>query len=101
MANERATGPFGGQWEAEVLASIHEQLQQISYLLGQAHFTSETRKRGPIEQPEKYPRPHESFEAPRSAADVEEFDDSEWLPPTEDELIDVRIDPEESGGEDG
>jgi hypothetical protein len=98
MAFERAHGPIGGEWDAEAISSIQEQLQQISYLLGQAHFTDKTHKRGPIPKPERYPRPSEVIKSPRSLVDID-IDESEWLPPTEDEALEVRIDPEESGAE--
>lgn len=100
MAFERAQGPINGEWDQEALANIQEQLQSIAYLLGQAHFTDKTHRRGPIPKPEKYPRPHESL---RKLGDgrIEEIeaDESEWLPPTEDELLDIRIDPTETGEE--
>ena len=98
MAFERAHGPINGEWSAEALASIQEQLQQISYLLGQAHFTDKTHKRGPIPKPEQFPRPYEYLTKPqpqRPEVDNEE----EWLPPTEDELLEIRIDPTETGEE--
>jgi hypothetical protein len=97
IAFERSHGPLGGEWDADALASIQEQLQQISYLLGQAHFTDKTHKRGPIPKPERFPRPHESLRRIPSVED--NLDEAEWLPPTEDELLEVRIDPEESGEE--
>lgn len=100
MAFERANGPINGEWNQEILASIQEQLQSIAYLLGQAHFTDKTHKRGPIPKPERYPRPHESLrKLGDSQGDEPEKDEAEWLPPTEDELVEIRIDPTETGEE--
>lgn len=100
MAFERANGPINGEWNQEVWATVQEQLQTIAYLLSQAHFTDKTHRRGPIPKPEHYPRPHESMEksAP-SVIDAVDKDEAEWLPPTEDELVEIRIDPTETGEE--
>ncbi len=101
MAYERAHGPINGEWNQEVLANIQEQLQSIAYLLGQAHFTDKTHKRGPIPKPERYPRPYESVKKLGGSSPVDEVDkdEAEWLPPTEDELLEIRIDPTETGEE--
>lgn len=96
MAFERAHGPINGEWNAEVLASIQEQLQQISYLLGQAHFTDKHHKRGPVPKPERCPRPNESLSKLRTTSEEAE-DDSEWSPLTEDELLEIHVDPTETG----
>lgn len=100
MAFERANGPINGEWSQEALANVQEQLQTIAYLLGQAHFTDKTHRRGPIPKPERYPRPHESLRklGTRVIEDLE-ADEAEWLPPTEDELLEVHIDPAETGEE--
>jgi hypothetical protein len=100
MAFERANGPINGEWDSNALAAIQEQLQQISYLLGQAHFTDKTHKRGPIPKPEKFPRPNEALGRNVSSRIVEfgDEDEAEWLPPTEDELLEVHIDPAEMAG---
>lgn len=97
MAFERAHGPIRGEWSEEALAGIQEQLQQIAYLLGQAHFTDKTHKRGPVPKPEHYPRPYESLKRPPPVVEID--DEEEWLPPTEDELLEIRIDPAETGEE--
>jgi hypothetical protein len=101
IAFERAHGPIFGEWDAEALANIQEQLQQISFLLSQAHFTDKTHRRGPVEKPERFPRPDEFMKKrfPSPVENFDEFDEEEWLPPTEDELVDVRIDPQEAGVE--
>lgn len=98
IAFERAHGPIRDEWDQEALSNVVEQLATIAYLLGQAHFTDKTHRRGPIPKPERYPRPYESLKRNRTAADTPE-DDSEWLPLTEDELLDIRIDPTETGEE--
>ena len=98
LAFERAFGPLGPEWDVEATSSIHEQLQQIAYLLGQAHFTDKTHRRGPIPKPERYPRPYEAIKSPPSLVDAD-IDEAEWLPPTEDEALEVHIDPAESGAE--
>lgn len=100
MAFERAHGPINGEWTSETLANAVEQLHTIAYLLGQAHFTDKTHKRGPIPKPERYPRPNESLRKNGSSfADEVDQDEAEWLPPTEDELLEIRIDPTETGEE--
>lgn len=98
IAYERSHGPLDGSWDAEALASVQEQLQQLSYLLSQAKFTDKTHRRGPVPKPERFPRPYEALAPPSVEKNFDE-DEAEWLPPTEDELLEVRIDPEESGGE--
>ncbi|HSE46464.1 MAG TPA: hypothetical protein VLA89_14150 [Gemmatimonadales bacterium] len=95
MAFERAQGPLNGEWDAEALSSIQEQLQQISYLLGQAHFTDKTHKRGPVGKPERFNRPWEALK--RIPVPLEDLaDEEEWLPLSEDELLEVKIDPQEA-----
>jgi hypothetical protein len=100
-AFERANGPINGEWDSSALAAIQEQLQQLSYLLGQAHFTDKTHKRGPIPKPERYPRPNESFGKQISSriVEFEDVDEEEWLPLTEDELVEVRYEDDGSEGE--
>jgi hypothetical protein len=93
IAFERSHGPLGGEWNAEVLSSIQEQLQQVGYLLSQAHFTDKTHKRGPVDKPERYSRPWEVMKS--TPVPLEHLDESEWLPLTEDELLDVTIDSQE------
>lgn len=96
MAFERANGPINGEWSHEALANVVEQLHTIAYLLGQAHFTDKTHKRGPIEKPERFPRPHESLKSSSSPSDRFDKDEEEWLPLTEDELVEIHIDPTET-----
>lgn len=55
-AYEIALGPIGGQYSDAALAHIHEQLQNISYLLG-----AQAGEDNPVSQPEHYPRPDEIF----------------------------------------
>lgn len=97
MAFERAYGPVGNEWSDEALASIQEQLQQLSYLLSQAKFTDKTHRKGPVPKPERFPRPYESVKRTQIVADNDY--EEEWLPPTEDELLEIRIDPAETGEE--
>jgi hypothetical protein len=99
MAFERAHGPLLREWDQEALSNCIEQLHSIAYLLGQAHFTDKTHKKGPIPRPERYPRPYESLRKQGSFADEVDQDEAEWLPPTEDELLEIRIDPTETGEE--
>lgn len=98
MAYERAHGPIGGEWDQELLANIQEQLQTLNYLFSQAKFTDKTHRKGPIDPPKRYPRPYESAK-PSSPVDDLDLEEAEWLPPTEDELVEIRIDPTESGEE--
>lgn len=100
MAFERVHGPINGEWNQEAMANMSEQLHTIAYLLSQAHFTDKHHKRGPIPKPERYPRANESLRKLTSFLDDVEADEAEWLPPTEDELLEVRIDPTETGEED-
>lgn len=81
IAFERVYGPIGGQWTEDAIAALHEQLQQISYLLGQAHFADKQSKKGPIKKPERYPRPYEALVKPPEV--VIDDDEDEWLPPSE------------------
>lgn len=103
MAFERVYGPIGGEWEQEALAGIVEQLHTLTYLFSQANFTDKNHRRGPIPKPERYPRPNESLRKyhtePRDEDDALLRDEAEWLPPTEDELLEIRIDPTETGEE--
>lgn len=98
MAFERAHGTLGADYEKETMATVVEQLHTIAYLISQAKFTDKTHRRGPIEKPERYPRPNEeSLRALRAASSVIDEDEAEWIPPTEDELVDMRIDSTETG----
>lgn len=99
MAFERVHGPINREWDQEAMAAVLEELHTIAYLLSQAHFTDKTHKKGPIEKPERYPRPNESLTKPGIVNDDVDKDEAEWLPPTEDELVEIRIDPTETGEE--
>lgn len=100
MAFERAHGPLKGEWDQEALAAVVEELKTIAYLISQAKFTDKTHRRGPIPKPERYPRPNESLrKLGESSRDDVDKDEAEWLPPTEDELLEIRIDPTETGEE--
>lgn len=99
MAFERAHGPINGEWSQEALATVLDQLQTIAYLLGQAHFTDKNHKRGPIEKPARYPRPYEALKESGSAVDEVDKDEAEWLPLTEDELLEIHIDSADTGEE--
>lgn len=100
MAFERAHGTLGADYEKETMATVVEQLHTIAYLISQAKFTDKTHKRGPIEKPERYPRPNEeSLKELRRQSSIIEDDEAEWLPPTEDELVDMRINSTETGEE--
>jgi hypothetical protein len=72
---------------------------ELSYLLSQAKFTDKTHRKGPVPRPERFPRPYESVTKPTPQT-VEIDYEEEWLPPTEDELLEIRIDPAETGEED-
>lgn len=78
MAFEKVYGELGGQrYNEEILAALHEQLQQLSWLTSQANFATEEHPEGPIKPPQRYPRVGDDRE-PK----VEEVDYSEeWLPP--------------------
>lgn len=55
-AYEIALGPIGRQYSDGALAHIHEQLQNISYLLG-----AQAGDDNPVTPPQHYPRPDEIF----------------------------------------
>lgn len=101
MAFERVYGPINGEWDKEAMAAMVEKLHTIAYLLSQANFTDKNHRKGPIPKPERYPRPNESLlKLDQSPPEDELQDEAEWLPPTEDELLEIRIDPTETGEED-
>lgn len=75
MAFEKADGPIGGQYEQEVLASIHEQLQAIAHLLGAAHFTDKEHPDNPVPEPIRYPRPDEVFPSKAAIETKAELDE--------------------------
>lgn len=70
-AYEAVAGPIGTEWRDQVLADIHEQLQSLNRLTGQAHFTDKNNREGPAPEPEHYPRPYEF----RGASTDEDGDD--------------------------
>ncbi|MFD8117097.1 hypothetical protein [Streptomyces microflavus] len=82
QAYDRATGALNDEWQAELLANIHELLQFQAYLTGQAHFTDKHHKKGPAPKPERYPRPHERKEV---VVPVPAEGDDEWVQPPEGE----------------
>lgn len=77
MAYERHAGPLGAQWANEAIASLHEQLQFLNYMTGQAHFTDKNDRKGPAPKPSHYPRPSEIASLGKAAEESEE----EPLPP--------------------
>lgn len=82
VAFEQVYGPIGDEWQQEAIASIHEQLQRLTYVQSQAHFTDKHHRRGPVAPPQKYPRPYESLKfEPDEESDYSE----EWMPPPEEE----------------
>lgn len=65
MAYEYHAGPLGTEWIGETLSGIHEQLQLLNYMFGQAKFTDKNHKQGPAPKPEEYLRPEEVFRGKR------------------------------------
>jgi hypothetical protein len=61
-AYERHAGPLDTVWQDEVMAGIHEQLQQLNRLQGAAHFTDKKHTKNPAPEPKHYPRPRELYE---------------------------------------
>lgn len=53
-AFERVDGFLGDDWNQEVAAGIHEQLQLIAYLMG-AQMAGR-RKKNPVNKPSRFPR---------------------------------------------
>lgn len=100
MAFERVHGPINREWDQEAMANMQEQLHTIAYLISQAKFTDKNHRKGPIPKPERYPRANESLLKHAASPPVDEDEDeAEWLPPTEDELVEIRIDSTETGEE--
>lgn len=60
-AYEKHAGPLGGFWFAEALSALHEQIQFLNYMFGQAKFTDKQHKKGPAPKPTDFPRPDEMF----------------------------------------
>ncbi|PRH79408.1 hypothetical protein C6N75_10010 [Streptomyces solincola] len=79
QAWHRATGALTDEWQAELLASLHELLQFQAYLTGQAHFTDKHHKKGPAPKPEHYKRRYELL-GPLSPLEEEDEDD-DWVTP--------------------
>jgi hypothetical protein len=63
-AYERHSGPLGSAWLSEVVGGIHEQLQLLNRLTGQAHFTDKQNTDSKVPQPKHFPRPYEVFVKP-------------------------------------
>jgi hypothetical protein len=68
-AYERAFGPLGRQYEQDMFARIHEQLQMITFVLGAANSGE---GENPVPEPKQVPRPHEVFQKLEAGASVEE-----------------------------
>lgn len=66
QAYERAVGPIGRQYADDMLASIHEQLQFLSYLTGAQYGEN------PAPEPQRVPRPNEIFVEPAEESSNEE-----------------------------
>lgn len=83
MAFERFAGPVGNAYRDELLAGLHELIQNLNHLTGQAHFTDKNHKKGPAPKPEHYPRPQELFKweetLPEENTDVD--DEDGWVMP--------------------
>jgi hypothetical protein len=77
-AYEREYGPVNNLFQSEVLAQIHELIQQLNRITGAAHFTNKTHRKNPVPEPKKVPRPwiHEEQEDPEDP-DREDEDDDE------------------------
>lgn len=73
-AYERFAGPLDDMWRDEVLAGLHEQLQQLNYLFSQANFTDKSHKKGPVAKPEQYVRPGQIHDAVKKKAQEEQED---------------------------
>jgi hypothetical protein len=60
MAFEKINGPLGAQYSDDMLASIHEQLQAIQFILGRMSAGKES----PVPPPHRLRRPHEVMRTP-------------------------------------
>jgi hypothetical protein len=56
-AFEIANGPLDGRYSDEALASIHEQLQVVAFLVG-AQLAG--KRKNPVPKPKHFPRPSEA-----------------------------------------
>lgn len=72
MAYERANGPLGDDYTAEMLASIQEQLQNVVYVTG-AGFGNDD-----MPKPQRVPRKAEAYIPLNTAA--EEVDETDGTP---------------------
>lgn len=57
-AYERALGPVGRQYDQDMLARIHEQLQMLTYVVG---ATNSEKDKNPVPEPQQVPRPADVF----------------------------------------
>lgn len=72
MAFERACGPLGGYYDSDLLAGIHEKLQDILLLTG-AQF-----EENPAPQPQRIKRPNELY-LPEEQEEEDEEDEEQSL----------------------
>lgn len=71
QAFERAYGPLGSGYSDDMLAAIHEKLQELLYLTGGLWSSDNT-----VNAPQRVPRPHEVFGPPtdgEAVLDIHEF----------------------------
>lgn len=62
QAYEMVAGAVDERYDSNVLADIHEQLQQLNHLIGAAYFTEDDPEDNPIRKPSRYPRPDEMYQ---------------------------------------
>lgn len=74
---------MGSQYQDEMIAQIHELMQQQNRILGAAHFTDRTHRRNPVPEPKRVPRPwvdHSEEEGPGDPAAEDRWEDDEEDP---------------------
>lgn len=74
MAYEKATGPLGHQYSDDLLAHIHEQLQNLSYITGAQYEDN------PAGLPKRIPRPYQIHEEPVGEMVMDAEDLADYVP---------------------
>lgn len=92
-AYEREYGPINDRWRDDILALVHEQLQQLNRLTGAAHFTGKGH-RNPVPEPRKVPRPWRIHDDDDEGEELEDYTEGVnrdfWSEPEPDEEEDPQ-----------
>lgn len=90
-AFERAHGPIGREWEHETLASIQEQIQFLTRVVGGQY------EENPAPEPKRYPRPNEMF-LPQEEQQAAEEEQEQSEPVGNADALNAYFDQLESSG---